>query len=66
MSDQPIAPNRFVKGVPSEEYHRKVLGVYSNSAGKEFARSPMHYRYYLEALPKPPTPELAFGTCLHT
>lgn len=62
---QSTAANRFVKGVPSDIYHAKVAGVYSNSAGKEFARSPMHYQWYLTAPPKPPTPELEFGTCFH-
>lgn len=50
--------------VPAEVYHQRLLGVVSNSALKEFARSPRHYRAWVDGLDKE-SPALDFGRAFH-
>lgn len=52
-------------GVPAYEYHEKKLGVVSKSALDEIARSPMHYRAWVDGVEKEPTPALVFGQAFH-
>lgn len=63
--DKSIAPNRFVQGVSNKEYHKKTLGVVSNSALKQFNRAPAAYRWWIDAPPDEPTPAMEFGSLVH-
>lgn len=65
MSHQDIAQNRFVKGVSNADYHKRVLGVVSNSALKAFNRCGAFYRWWIDAPPDEPTPAMAFGSLVH-
>lgn len=51
--------------VPHADYHKKVLGEVSSTALTHLARSPLHYRHWLDAGDKP-TPAMAFGSMAHT
>lgn len=51
--------------VPHADYHAKVLGEVSSTALKHLARSPLHYRHWLDAGDKQ-TPAMAFGQLVHT
>jgi hypothetical protein len=52
--------------MPEAAYHRRLLGVVSNSALKEFARTPLHYKAWVDgAVEDVETPALAFGRAYH-
>lgn len=57
----------FFPGEPAEVYHRKELGVVSNSVLKILRdRSPMHYRAYVDdLLPDTDSPAKRFGRLYH-
>ncbi len=51
---------------PAEAYHRRELGVASNSVLKLIReRSPAHYRAWVDGVDKGDTPALAFGRAYH-
>lgn len=50
--------------VPVETYHTPALGVVSKSALDQIARSPAHYRAWLET-DRTPTPAMVFGSLTH-
>lgn len=52
-------------GLAAEVYHQRKLGVVSNSALNQLARSPMHYRAWLDSEEEEPTPARAFGKAFH-
>lgn len=56
--------NRVVYDMPAEEYHSPRLGIASKSALDQIARSPAHYRAWLET-PREPTPAMVFGSLTH-
>jgi hypothetical protein len=52
--------------LPAEEYHRRELGIVSNTALKYVRRSPAHYRAWIDGLhERKDTPALAFGRAFH-
>lgn len=54
------------RGMPEAHYHRRILGVVSKSAITEFARTPMHYKAWVDGLVKDEeTDALAFGRAFH-
>lgn len=65
-AESPIAhlPPGLSIGTPAELYHRRVLGVVSNSALKQFSRTPRHYRAWVDGLDKE-SPALDFGRAFH-
>jgi exodeoxyribonuclease VIII len=58
-------PGGISFGIAAERYHRRELGVVSKSALDEIARSPAHYRAWVDGIEREPTPALRFGTALH-
>lgn len=65
-AESPIAhlPLGLSIGTPAELYHRRVLGVVSNSALKQFSRTPRHYRAWVDGLDKESS-ALDFGRAFH-
>lgn len=54
------------KALPATEYHRRELGVVSNSALKHVRRSPAHYKAWIDGTaPDKDTPARAFGRAFH-
>jgi len=54
------------KALPAADYHRRELGVVSNSALKHVRRSPAHYKAWIDGTaPDKDTPALAFGRAFH-
>lgn len=53
-------------GEPADEYHRREIGVASKSALDQVARSPAHYRAWLEGAQPEPSPAMRFGSAFHT
>lgn len=52
--------------VPQDVYHQRVLGMVSNSALTEMARSPLHYKAWVDsAQDADDTPSFAFGRAFH-
>lgn len=51
--------------VPAEVYHRKELGVVNCGALSRLAKTPAHYRAWLEEEESGDTPALLFGRALH-
>lgn len=55
-----------VPGLPSELYHRREIGVVSKSALDRVARSPAHYKAWVDGtLPDEDTPAMRFGRAFH-
>lgn len=50
--------------VPAEVYHQRILGMVSNSALSQMARTPRHYRAWVDGLDKE-SPALDFGRAFH-
>lgn len=59
-----LAPGLYYD-VPDAVYHRRELGIVSNTALKEFSRAPLAYRAWLAGQDEE-TPALRFGKLLHT
>lgn len=57
--------NRIVIGEPESAYHKRTIGVASKSALDQIARSPAHYRAWVEGEDREPTPALEFGRAVH-
>lgn len=57
-------PDGIHYDVPSEVYHKRVLGVVSNSALSQVARTPRHYRAWVDGLDKE-SPAMDFGRAFH-
>jgi hypothetical protein len=53
------------RDIPEDVYHKRELGVVSNSALKEFRRTAAHYRAWLAGIEKEPSPAKQFGKALH-
>lgn len=51
--------------VPVEEYHQRELGVVSKSALDRLAKSPAHYRAWVDGIEKGATTAQKFGTAWH-
>jgi hypothetical protein len=60
-----LPPEGLAYGVPAEAYHQKHLGMISKSALDVLARSPAHYRAWLEGEGMKETPALTFGKAFH-
>lgn len=61
-----VVPVGMTKGVPAEAYHRRELGVVSNSALKLVNRSPAHYKAWIDGRAEDKdSPALAFGRVFH-
>lgn len=57
-----MIPEGIHPKVSDETYHRRVLGIASNTALKLVRRSPAHYKAWIDGtLPSEDTPALAFG-----
>ncbi len=66
MTDMPESAGRMLFDVPASEYHKRELGVASNSVLKILReKTPAHYRHWVDAPPEPETPSLAFGRAYH-
>lgn len=65
MDGTPKQANRIVLGVPDAIYHKRELGVVSKTALDEMARSPMHYRAWVDGTTDEDTPALKFGRAFH-
>lgn len=59
-------PHGIHAGIPAEIYHRKELGVVNKGALDRLARTPAHYRAWLDEPETDPTPALVFGQALHS
>lgn len=79
-ADQRVIQERFVEAkrpkpppwepgitfsMPAEQYHVRELGVVSKSALDQLARSPAHYRAWVDGEQKEPTAAQKFGTAFH-
>lgn len=51
--------------IPAELYHQRILGVVNKGALDELARTPAHYRAWVDQVDGEETPALAFGRALH-
>lgn len=64
-----VAPNAtglLSLDIPAEQYHKRELGVASNSVLKMLReKSPAHYRAWIDAEDEDETPALAFGRAYH-
>lgn len=58
-------PHGIHADIPAEVYHRRELGVVNKGALDQLARTPAHYRAWLEEPAAEPTPALVFGQALH-
>ena len=58
-------PPGIYPGVPAEAYHRRELGVVNKGALDRLARTPAHYRAWVNGADEPDTPALVFGRALH-
>ena len=54
-----------IHSMPNAEYHKRVLGVVSKGALDEIAKTPAHYRAWVDGADKEDTPALIFGRALH-
>lgn len=64
LADQPQA--EILLDVPAEDYHRRELGVASNSVLKLLRdKSPAHYRAWVDTEDEAETPALLFGRAYH-
>lgn len=63
--EEKLADGGIKIGVPAHEYHQRELGVVSKSALDLIARSPAHYRAWVDGLEREATPAMRFGTALH-
>jgi len=65
-----LAPNHtglLALDIPAEQYHKRELGVASNSVLKLIReKSPAHYRAWVDAEDEGDTPALAFGRAYHS
>lgn len=62
----PELTGRMVFDLPASEYHKRELGVASNSGMKLIReRSPAHYKAWCEGEQEKETPALAFGRAYH-
>lgn len=55
----------MITKMPAAEYHRKELGVASNSALTRLAKSPAHYRAWLVEPESEPSEALLIGSAVH-
>jgi hypothetical protein len=61
-----VIPPGIHQAVSAAEYHRRELGIVSNSALKHVRRSPAHYKAWIDGTaPDRDTPALAFGRAFH-
>jgi exodeoxyribonuclease VIII len=51
--------------IPAEIYHRRELGVVNKGALDQLARTPAHYRAWIDGAEQEETPALVFGRALH-
>jgi hypothetical protein len=59
-------PHGLHAGYNAVDYHAKILGLVNNTALGYIAKSPAHYRAYVDGLlTDDETPALAFGTAFH-
>lgn len=64
--DMPALTGQILLDVPAAEYHRRELGVASNTVLKLLReKSPAHYRHWVDAEDDSETPALAFGRAYH-
>jgi len=56
---------RVVPEMPEAEYHRRTLGEVSSSALRELAKSPAHYRAWLDRPERAPSAAMALGSMVH-
>lgn len=59
------APGAIYPDMPSEVYHARTLGVVSKGALDRIAKTPAHYRAWVDGAESAETPALAFGRALH-
>lgn len=56
----------IIKALPAADYHRRELGVVSNTALKLVRRSPAHYKAWIDGTaPDKDTPARVFGRAFH-
>lgn len=61
-----MIPQGAHTGIPADEYHRRELGIVSNSALKHVRRSPAHYKAWIDgAAADKDTAALKFGRAFH-
>lgn len=60
-----FAPGAIYPDVPHEAYHARTLGVVSKGALDRIAKTPAHYRAWVDGAESAETPALAFGRALH-
>lgn len=58
-------PPGLYPGVPPQIYHAKTLGLINKGALDQIARTPMHYRRWVDAPEAADTPALTFGRAFH-
>jgi hypothetical protein len=58
-------PPGIYPDVPAEVYHRRELGVVNKGALDQLARTPAHYRAWVDGADEGETPALVFGRALH-
>lgn len=58
-------PTGIHPSIASEVYHRRALGVVSKTALDKLARSPLHYRSWVDGVDEESTPALEFGSAFH-
>lgn len=54
-----------IHSVPADVYHQRILGVVSKGALDEIAKTPAHYRAWVEGADQDETPALIFGRAYH-
>lgn len=64
--DMPERRGEMLFGLPAAEYHRRELGIASNSVLRMLLENtPAHYRHWVDSHDSPDTPALAFGRAYH-
>jgi hypothetical protein len=58
-------PKGIHAGIPAEVYHRKELGIVNCGALNRLAKTPAHYRAWLDEAEDNDTPAKVFGRALH-
>lgn len=63
---EPAIPDGVHANIPAEEYHRRELGIASNTSLKLIRRSPAHYKAWIDGeLEVAETAALRFGRAFH-
>lgn len=58
-------PAGIHRDIPAALYHQRVLGVVNKGALDQIAKTPAHYRAWVDGAEQPETPALVFGRALH-